>query len=354
MDKRLGVLIDGDNVPSMYITEMMEEITKYGIPTIKRIYGDWTKPHLNKWKNLLLENAITPIQQYAYTTGKNATDSAMIIDAMDLLYSNNIDGFSNIAFPIVRRVFGGLIANDLVSIQPMSLPSGLLFYLDYSYGQQVGGEDAGADSGTNGDIQVTATTLATTVGPLSVSADMFDEDDSTTVTTTGGRRTDSGDNRSVTVSLAAPIGDANLALDDSGDVTLSGTWSGVTLSHTMSDDGDSTTGSASIAGMDVSLTNDDGSTTWSIGTTVAGTAVTLDSDANVTATFGVTGNTVVVTHTSERASTEPTNTTTHYNTSQKDAFTTIAISRDLTSGAAISATYDSFDDALTLKASVAF
>ena len=72
---------------------MMEEITKYGIPTIKRIYGDWTKPHLNKWKNLLLENAITPIQQYAYTTGKNATDSAMIIDAMDLLYSNNIDGF---------------------------------------------------------------------------------------------------------------------------------------------------------------------------------------------------------------------------------------------------------------------
>ena len=214
--------------------------------------------------------------------------------------------------------------------------------------------DAGADSGTNGDIQVTATTLATTVGPLSVSADMFDEDDSTTVSTTGGRKTDSGDNRSVTVSLAAPIGDANLALDDSGDVTLSGTWSGVTISHTMSDDGDSTTGSASIAGMDVSLTNDDGSTTWSIGTTVAGTAVTLDSDANVTATFGVTGNTVVVSHTSERAATTPTNTTTHWNTSQKDAFTTIAISRDLTSGAAVSATYDSFDDALTLKASVAF
>jgi hypothetical protein len=203
-------------------------------------------------------------------------------------------------------------------------------------------------------IAVTATTMATTVGPLTVTADMFDEDDSTTVTTTGGRRTDSGDNRSVTVSLAAPIGDANLALDDSGDVTISGTWSGVAVSHTLSDDGDVTTGSASIAGMDISLTNDDGSSTWSIGTTVAGTAVTLDSDANVTATFGVTGNTVVVSHTSERASTVPTNTTTHYNTSQKDAFTTIAVSRDLTSGAAISATYDSFDDALTLKASVAF
>ena len=200
----------------------------------------------------------------------------------------------------------------------------------------------------------TAATLATTIGPVTVSADMFDEDDSTTVTTTGGRKTDSGDNRSVTVSLAAPIGDANLALDDSGDVTLSGTWSGVTLSHTMSDDGDSTTGSASIAGMDVSLTNDDGSTTWSIGTTVAGTAVTLDSDANVTATFGVTGNTVVVSHTSARSATTPTNTTTHWNTTAKDAFTTIAISRDLTSGAAVSATYDSFDDALTLKAAVAF
>lgn len=93
MDKRLGVLIDGDNIPSAYIKEMMEEITKYGSPTIKRIYGDWTKPHLNKWKEVLLENAITPIQQYAYTTGKNATDSAMIIDAMDILYSNNVDGF---------------------------------------------------------------------------------------------------------------------------------------------------------------------------------------------------------------------------------------------------------------------
>jgi hypothetical protein len=203
-------------------------------------------------------------------------------------------------------------------------------------------------------IAVTATTLATTVGPLSVSADMFDEDDSTTVSTTGGRKTDSGDNRSVTVSLAAPVGDVNLGLDDSGDVTISGTWSGVSVSHTVSDDGDTTTGSASIAGMDVSLTNDDGSTTWSIGTTVAGTAVTLDSDSNVSATFGVTGNTVVVTHTSARADTAPTNSVTHWHTMAKDAFTTIAVSRDLTSGAAISATYDSFDDALTLKASVAF
>jgi hypothetical protein len=89
----LAVLIDGDNIPSAHVKEMMEEIAKYGNPTIKRIYGDWTKPNLAKWKNLLLENAITPIQQYGYTTGKNATDSAMIIDAMDILYSGKVNGF---------------------------------------------------------------------------------------------------------------------------------------------------------------------------------------------------------------------------------------------------------------------
>lgn len=92
-DKKLAVLIDGDNIPSKYIKEMMEEIAKYGNPTIKRIYGDWTKPQLSKWKKLLLENAITPIQQYNYTTGKNSTDSGMIIDAMDILYSDKVDGF---------------------------------------------------------------------------------------------------------------------------------------------------------------------------------------------------------------------------------------------------------------------
>lgn len=93
MNLNIAVLIDGDNIPSAHVKEMMEEIAKYGNPTIKRIYGDWTKPHLSKWKNLLLQNAITPIQQYAYTTGKNATDSAMIIDAMDILYSEKVNGF---------------------------------------------------------------------------------------------------------------------------------------------------------------------------------------------------------------------------------------------------------------------
>lgn len=93
MDLKLAVLIDGDNIPSAYVKEMMEEIAKYGNPTIKRIYGDWTKPNLSRWKSVLLENAITPMQQYGYTTGKNATDSAMIIDAMDILYSEKVNGF---------------------------------------------------------------------------------------------------------------------------------------------------------------------------------------------------------------------------------------------------------------------
>jgi uncharacterized LabA/DUF88 family protein len=90
---RLAVLIDAENVPSSNIKEMMEEIAKYGTPTFKRIYADWTKPHVTRWKNLLLENAITPIQQYSYTQGKNASDSAMIIDAMDILYTGRVDGF---------------------------------------------------------------------------------------------------------------------------------------------------------------------------------------------------------------------------------------------------------------------
>lgn len=93
MNINLAVLIDGDNIPSAFVKEMLEEIAKYGNPTIKRIYGDWTKPNLSKWKGVLLEHAIIPIQQYGYTSGKNATDSAMIIDAMDILYSEKVNGF---------------------------------------------------------------------------------------------------------------------------------------------------------------------------------------------------------------------------------------------------------------------
>jgi NYN domain/OST-HTH/LOTUS domain len=90
---KLAVLIDADNVPYSNVKGMMEEIAKLGTPTTKRIYADWTKPNANGWKSVLLEHAITPIQQYSYTVGKNSSDSAMIIDAMDLLYSDKVDGF---------------------------------------------------------------------------------------------------------------------------------------------------------------------------------------------------------------------------------------------------------------------
>lgn len=92
-EQKMAVLIDADNVPYSSIKEMLEEVAKNGTPTIKRIYADWTKPNANGWKGVLLENAITPIQQYSYTSGKNSSDSALIIDAMDILYSQQVDGF---------------------------------------------------------------------------------------------------------------------------------------------------------------------------------------------------------------------------------------------------------------------
>jgi len=205
-----------------------------------------------------------------------------------------------------------------------------------------------------GGVGITGASMTTSIGPLTVTADMYDEDDSTTVTNTGGRSIDSGDNRSITVSVDAPVGDATIGLDNSGDVTVSGTFSGVTIAHTVKNGADKTVGSASIAGMDITLTNDAGATEWTIGTTVAGTAVTVGSDKSVAATFGVTGNTVVVTHVAEVASAATTAAATHYSTAQADAYTTIAVSRALTSGATLAATYDTSNSSLTLKASVAF
>jgi len=217
--------------------------------------------------------------------------------------------------------------------------------------------------------------MTTEIGPLSIAVDFYNEDNSDAVDDVvrvgmpdgnddGGVIVDGTVDRSITVSLAAPIGDATIGLDDSGDVTITGTWSGVTLSHTVKNGADTTTGSASIAGMDVSLTNDGGSSTWSIGTCVAGTAITLNSDKSISAAFGVTGNVVTVAHTAARsAATATTNAgsgasaVTIANTNATDsrvAFTTVAIARDLTSGAALGATYNTLDSSLTLKASVAF
>jgi hypothetical protein len=90
---KLAVLIDADNTPAAIVEGLVAEIAKLGVASVKRIYGDWTNPHLKGWRDVLLEHAIQPIQQFGYTVGKNATDTAMIIDAMDLLYTGRIDGF---------------------------------------------------------------------------------------------------------------------------------------------------------------------------------------------------------------------------------------------------------------------
>lgn len=93
MDNRIALLIDADNVSAKYIKPILDELSKYGNITYKRIYGDWTRSNSASWKEELLQNSITPIQQFSYTYGKNATDSAMIIDAMDMLYTSELEGF---------------------------------------------------------------------------------------------------------------------------------------------------------------------------------------------------------------------------------------------------------------------
>ena len=89
----IAVLIDGDNAQSKLIKELIEEVSKYGKATIRRIYGDWTTPQMNSWKEIINKYSINPIQKFSYTTGKNSTDSSLIIDAMDILHSGSVDGF---------------------------------------------------------------------------------------------------------------------------------------------------------------------------------------------------------------------------------------------------------------------
>ena len=197
----------------------------------------------------------------------------------------------------------------------------------------------------------TGVDLSSKIGPITIAADMYDETNTTNDDGDGDIITD-GDDRSVTVSLDAPVGDATVGLKDNGDVVVSGTFSGVTITHTIQDGEDKTVASASIAGMDISLTNDAGSTTWSIGTTVSGVDLTLDSENDVTAAFGLAGNTLTVTHVGERAAVA--SSATNHSTESADAYTTAAVSRDLTSGATLTATFSSSDDSLTLKAAVSF
>ena len=200
----------------------------------------------------------------------------------------------------------------------------------------------------------TGVDMTSTIGPVTIAADMFDEVSivtSAAQTSTGEQKTETVDS-GVTVSIDAPIGDATVGLDNSGDVTISGTWSGVTVSHTSKSAGDITTGSASIAGMDVAITNDNSATSWSLGTTVSGVALTLNSGSDVTASFGLAGNTMVVSHFGADASAAAT--TLVWETDAVAAYSTVAITRDLTSGAALTATYKGSDESLTLKAAVTF
>ena len=199
-------------------------------------------------------------------------------------------------------------------------------------------------------MSTTATTLATTIGMLTISADMHDEATAATTSTGGGQVYEKTDT-SVTVSLDVPVGDMTIGLDNSGNVILSGTFSGVTVSHTVGDT-TSTTASAAIAGMDMSVTNKAGATTWSLDTTVSGVDLTLTSAQKITAAFGLAGNTMTVTRVPAVASAS--NTQTAYSRAAVATYSTVAISRDLTSGATLSATYSTKDDSLTLKAAVAF
>jgi hypothetical protein len=193
--------------------------------------------------------------------------------------------------------------------------------------------------------------LATTIGPVTIAADMFDVAETNVDDGDGDyQSTEEPADTSVTVSLDAPVGDMTIGLDDDGEVTLSGTWAGVTITHAV--DADKTTGAVSIAGMDVSVTNDAATTTWSIATTVSGVDLTLDSENDVTAAFGLAGNTLTLTHNASRASVS--SNATNYSTDAVVAYTTAALSRDLTSGATLTATYSTKDDSLTLKAAVTF
>jgi len=204
----------------------------------------------------------------------------------------------------------------------------------------------------------TSATMATTIGPVTVSADMFNE--ASIGTSSGGnlREGTAAEDTGVSISLDAPIGDATVGVDNSGNVTISGTWSGVTMSHTSKSAGDTTTASAAIAGMDVSVTNKAGATTWSLGTTVSGVALTLASSQKVTATFGLAGNTMTVSSVPKRVSADAVVSSATVRGTRivnaQAAYSTVAISRSLTSGATLAATYSTLDDSLTLKASVAF
>ena len=222
-------------------------------------------------------------------------------------------------------------------------------------------------------LATTAVDLSTTIGPVTIAADMFDEisgeltatggwSGSNSTTGTAGEQVYEKSDTGVTVSLDVPVGDATVALDNSGNVILSGAWSGVTLSHTVGDTTVTTAGVA-LAGVDVNVTNSAGATTWDLATTVSGIDLTLASTQKVTAAFGLAGNTMTVSSipavsaTGVSTGSSAGTSATGYGkraVSSVASYSTVAISRDLTSGASLTATYSTKDDSLTLKAAVTF
>ena len=244
--------------------------------------------------------------------------------------------------------------------------SGTTYDADMTIVGTAGGTTLTASYDMDGtSLATTAVDMSTTIGPVTIAADMFDEVSGASSATTAGtageqvfESTDTG----VTISLDVPIGDATVALDNSGNVILSGTWSGVTLSHTVGDT-TSTTAGVALAGVDVNVTNKAGATTWDLATTVSGIDITLASTQKVTAAFGLAGNTMTVssipavaTATGSAGSSAGTGTG-GYGTRATTAvvsYSTVAIARDLTSGATLTATYSTLDDSLTLKAAVTF
>ena len=224
-------------------------------------------------------------------------------------------------------------------------------------------------------LSTTAVDMSTTIGPVTIAADMFDEvsgemtatsgttwNSGTTANGTAGQQIFEKTDTGVTVSLDVPVGDATVALDNSGNVILSGSWSGVTLSHTVGDTTVTTAGVA-LAGVDVNVTNSGGSTTWDLATTVSGVDLTLASTQKVTAAFGLAGNTMTVSSipavaskaaTTGNSSGSGTGGYGKRSISSVVSYSTVAISRDLTSGASLTATYSTLDDSLTLKAAVTF
>jgi len=246
-----------------------------------------------------------------------------------------------------------------------SSPSATTYDADLTIVGTAGGTTLTASYDMEGSkLATTAVDMSTTIGPVTIAADMFNEVSKATTTSGGGQSNEgsAADDTGVTVSLDVPIGDATVALDNSGNVILSGTWSGVTLSHTVGDT-TSTTASVALAGIDMNVTNKGGATTWDIATTVSGIDLTLTSGQDVTAAFGLAGNTMTVSTFSSDASAAASAGNaagTHangygtYSSASAASYSTVAIARDLTSGATLTATYSTKDDSLTLKAAVTF